>query len=321
MNESARSVLVLEGGNMLIAGVGVIYGEGVNEETDDWLAQVTPNGSLDPSFGQRGKQYVPALTPYQGERGVTLARELDGVIVLAGEEPTSAGHWQAAAWGFLPDGSPDPSFGTNGVTGIAPQDAEATSQATTITADSNGNLYVAVDQESQNQPYHPGSFVTRLTPSGQPDSTYGTGGAVSFAPTITIDSLAVDSQGRLNLAGVRNEDVFLARLLGGTASPTTTTASTTPAAGNPHNIPPGGTTGTQPRDEKASCSRAARTLRHRRVELCTLTLSHLQGKWKSVLGPHPQRPPTDRRDRSNFYACRSHSDSSCPRATARPTGQ
>lgn len=107
VNESARSILVLEDGDILIAGVGVIYGEGVKEETYDWLAQLTPNGSLDPSFGQDGKQYVPALTPYQGERGVTLASEPDGVIVLAGDEPTGGGHWQAAAWGFLSDGGPD----------------------------------------------------------------------------------------------------------------------------------------------------------------------------------------------------------------------
>jgi uncharacterized delta-60 repeat protein len=281
VRESARSILALEDGDILIAGVGVIYGEGVKEETYDWLARVTPGGSLDPSFGQDGKQYVPALTPYQGERGVTLAREPDGVIVLAGEEPTGAGHWQAAAWGFLSDGSPDPSFGTGGATGIAPLDAEATSQATTIAADSNGNLYIAVDQESQNQPYHPGSFVTRLTPSGQPDSAYGTGGTVSFAPA-TIDSLAVDSEGRLNLAGVRGEEVFLARLLGGAAPTTTTTTTTTPAVGNPSNAPPGGTA-THPRSERVSCSRAPRTVGHRRVELCTLTLSYLPGRWKSVL--------------------------------------
>jgi hypothetical protein len=126
--------------------------------------------------------------------------------------------------------------------------------------------------------------VTRLTPSGQPDSTYGTDGTVSIAPA-TIDSLAVDSEGRLNLAGVRDEEVFLARLLGGAAP--NTTASTTPAAGSPPNapphMPPGGTTTTHPRSEQASCSRAARTVRHRRVELCTLSLSYLPGKWKSVL--------------------------------------
>jgi uncharacterized delta-60 repeat protein len=280
-SESARSILTLEDGDMLIAGVGVIYGEGVKEETYDWLAQVTPSGSLDPSFGQDGEQYVPALTPYQGERGVGLAREPDGVIVLAGDEPTGAGHWQAAAWGFLPDGAPDPSFGTGGVAGIAPMDAEATSQATTIAADGAGDLYVAVDEESRNQPYHPGSFVMRLTPSGQPDSGYGTGGAVSFPAAVAIDSLAVDSQGRLDLAGARGEEVFLARLLGGTpTSPTTTT--TTSVAGNRANTPPGGTA-THTRSERVSCSRAARTVRHRRVELCTLTLSHLPGKWKSVL--------------------------------------
>ncbi len=292
VQESARSLLVLEDGDLLIAGVGVTYGEGAKEETYDWLALLTPSGSLDPSFGDAGKEYVPALTPYQSERGAALVREPDGVIVLAGNEPTGAGHWLPAAWGFLPDGSPDPSFGTDGVAEIAPLDAEATSQATTIAADSSGDLYIAVGQESRNEPYDPGSFVTRLTPSGQPDPTYGTGGAVSFAPAVTIDSLAVDSQGRLDLAGVRDEEVFLARLLSG-APPATTAASssstatattTTPAAAFTHlpNTPPGGTA-TYSRSVRASCSRDPRTVRHERVELCTMTLSYLQGEWKSVL--------------------------------------
>jgi uncharacterized delta-60 repeat protein len=283
VSESARSMLALEGGDLLVAGVGVIYGEGVKEETYDWLAQVTPSGSLDTSFGQGGIQYVPALTPYQDERGVTLAREPDGVIVLAGNEPTSAGHWQAAAWGFLPDGSPDPSFGTVEVTGIASLNAEATSQATAIATDSNGDLYIAVDEESRSAPYHPGSFVMRLTPSGQPDSTYGTGGEVLFPSTVTIDSLAVDTQGRLDLAGERNEEVFLARLLGGIpALSTTAPAPTKPSGGSPSHTPPGSTEA-RPHGMRASCSRAVRIVRHRRVELCTLTLSYPKGRWKSVV--------------------------------------
>jgi uncharacterized delta-60 repeat protein len=280
VQESARSMLVLEDGDILIGGVGVTYGEGVKEETYDWLARVTPSGSLDPSFGQGGKQYVPALTPYQGERGVALAREPDGVIVLAGDEPTSTGHWQAAAWGFLPDGSPDPSFATNGVSAIAPLDAEATSQATTIAADSSGNLYIAVGQDSQNEPYDPGSFVTRLTSTGQPDTTYGTGGTVSFAPAITIDSLAVDSKSRLNLAGVRDEEIFLARLLGGTS--TTPTTSTPLAAGNhPTRRLAARPQRTHETSEPVAAEQRARQ-NHRRIELCTLTLSNLPGKWRSV---------------------------------------
>ena len=281
VNESVRGVLVLEDGDLLVAGVGVIYGEGVKEENYDWLARLTPSGSLDPSFGEGGEEYVPALTPYQSERGVSLVREPDGVIVLAGNEPTGAGRWLPAAWGFFPDGSPDPSFGTDGVTTIAPLDAEATSQARAIAVDGSGDLYIAVGQDSRNEPYDPGSFVTRLTPSGQPDTTYGAGGAVSFAPAINIDSLAVDSQGRLDIAGGHEGEVFLARLLG-EATPATT-ASITPAAGKPSNTPPGGTTKTRTRSERVSCNRDPRVVRHRRVEQCALTLSHLPGKWKSVL--------------------------------------
>jgi uncharacterized delta-60 repeat protein len=290
VRESARSVLALEDGDLLLAGVGAI-GEGAEEETYDWLARVTPDGSLDATFGQGGVQYVPAVTAYQGERGVTLAREPDGVIVLSGNEPTGAGHWQAAAWGFLPDGSLDASFGTGGVTSLAPLDPGATSQATTVTTDGEGNVYVAVDQESRIPPYHPGSFVARLTSTGQLDGAYGSDGVVTVAPA-TVSSLAVDRAGRLTLAGERGEEVFVARLLAGAAP------APPPSAGTGAGASPGATTSSatanrrsgkvlgavaSSRGEQIGCHRVAHMPTRRSVERCTLTLSHLHGRWKSAL--------------------------------------
>jgi uncharacterized delta-60 repeat protein len=67
VNESVRSVLVLEDGDLLIAGVGVIYGEGVKEENYDCLARLTPSGSLDPSFGEGGEEYVRAAARPTGQ--------------------------------------------------------------------------------------------------------------------------------------------------------------------------------------------------------------------------------------------------------------
>ncbi|HEY5261674.1 MAG TPA: hypothetical protein VIJ33_06140, partial [Solirubrobacteraceae bacterium] len=88
---------------------------------------------------------------------------------------------------------------------------------------------------------------------------------------------------RLDLTGERNEEVFLARLLGGIPAPSTTTpAPTKPSGGSPSHTPPGGTAA-RPRGMRASCSRAVRIVRHRRVKLCTLTLSYPNGRWKSVV--------------------------------------
>jgi uncharacterized delta-60 repeat protein len=207
--ESARSILLLPDGDLLLAGIG----EGTGEQFG-WLAEVTATGSLDRSFGDEGIDYVPAKAPFQGETGVSVAREPNGTIVLAGTASVGSEDWQAAAWGFLPDGVPDPAFGSDGVLLLPRGLPEESAESVMSTADNSGHVYVDFHQESSEPPYSQNSYVARLTPSGALDVAYGDDGLASF-PTARIKAIGVDRAGRLVVAGRQGEAVFLARLIGG----------------------------------------------------------------------------------------------------------
>ena len=111
--EIARSgMVVLAGGETLVAGEGRVSGEGIKEERSAGLARVSPNGSLDRAFGHEGVVYIPtAVPPFETEREVSLAREPDGTILLAATKQSGPEEWQAAVWGFSPNGQPDDTLG------------------------------------------------------------------------------------------------------------------------------------------------------------------------------------------------------------------
>jgi uncharacterized delta-60 repeat protein len=273
VRESASSMLLLPDGELLVAGTG-----GVPGEQFGWLAEVTATGSLDRSFGDEGVDYVPTKTPYQGETGVSVAREPDGTIVLAGTVSVGSEDWQAAAWGFLPDGAPDPAFGSDGVV-LLPQVLPGESaKSVTSAADSSGYVYVDFDQESSEPPYNHSYYVARLTPSGALDTTYGDDGLVSF-PAARIEAIGVDPAGRLVVAGRQGEAVFLARLLGGQGSGPPATPGGVPGGARSAPAKPARAPLVS---EHVTCARM-RHGRHRGAERCTLELRHLRGTWKSAL--------------------------------------
>jgi hypothetical protein len=150
---------------------------------------VTATGSLDRSFGDEGIDYVPAT--FQREPGVSIAREPDGTIVLAGTASVGSEDWQAAAWGFLPDGAPDSAFGSDGILRLPRVLSEESAESVASAADNSGYVYVDVDQESSKPPYSQSSYVARLTPSGVLDATYGDGGLVSFPTAASTRSASI----------------------------------------------------------------------------------------------------------------------------------
>jgi uncharacterized delta-60 repeat protein len=273
VRESAHSMLALANGELLVAGVGEISGEQFG-----WLAQVSATGALDRSFGDEGVEYVPAKVPYLGETGLSIAREPDGTIVLSGAVSLGGEARQAAAWEFLANGTPDTAFGNDGVLLLPRVLPEEISESVTSAADNSGYVYIAVRQVSAAPSYSESSYVARLTPAGELDSSYGANGLVSF-PTASIDALGVDPDGRLLVAGAEGEAVFLARLLGAQQSGTAPSSGGSP--GSAHPLP------TTPAkvpliSEHVSCARVRRG-RHRGAERCALRLKHVRGSWKSAL--------------------------------------
>ena len=99
-------------GRVVVAG----YTYGANEAV---LARYTSNGELDPAFGDGGV----VTTAFGGRyaRAYDVAVGADGSIVTAGQ----AGFGDTDDWGvarFRPDGTPDPSFGGDGIATVSVSD-------------------------------------------------------------------------------------------------------------------------------------------------------------------------------------------------------
>lgn len=120
-------------------------------------------GSLDPSFGQDG-----IVT--RDQAGIeAIAVQLDGKIVVAG------GDFELAR--YLPDGSPDPSFGDGGHVETPFADGGS---ADAVVVQADGKIVAA--GSSGTPPAADAVFaVARYNPDGSLDASFGTGGTITTA--------------------------------------------------------------------------------------------------------------------------------------------
>jgi uncharacterized delta-60 repeat protein len=137
------------------------------------LARYTRTGTLDPTFGKRGKVEIePGSLRGMGVRALALQR--DGRIVVAGYSPSSHGRASHFAVARLTSrGAIDRSFGNYGrVTTVFGYWSEASAVA--IQAD--GKIVAAGSVEIA----HAGTQLglARYLPSGLPDPSFGTDGTV-----------------------------------------------------------------------------------------------------------------------------------------------
>jgi uncharacterized delta-60 repeat protein len=155
----------------------VIVGGTTDLNDDDWsaftLARYTPGGTLDPTFGTGGR--AAAVPGLRGSTLSALALQADGRIVAAGSA------WDARAQGgkgmttfavvrYLPDGTPDASFGQGGKVSFAFDDVnDFVERARAVAIQADGKIVVAGDNENE-------FIVARLTPSGALDASFGNGG-------------------------------------------------------------------------------------------------------------------------------------------------
>src|SRR4029079_8608768 len=92
---------------------------------DFLVARYLPDGSLDPSFGEAGR----VITDFGGrDFAAAVIQQPDGKIVVAGAARSGGAPFGAVALArYLPDGSLDREFGTEGrvTTDIAAQEVSA----------------------------------------------------------------------------------------------------------------------------------------------------------------------------------------------------
>lgn len=155
--EHYRAALLLPDGKLLVGG----------DSGGAWLmARLHPDGTFDLGFGSGGYT-VTDFTP-GNDFLYDIARQPDGRIVAVGGQ---SGTDNIAVARFLPDGAPDPSFGTGGRVTV---DLGGEETAYALALQPNGKIAVAGETDATGT--GDDMFVIRLMPDGTLDQGFGVDG-------------------------------------------------------------------------------------------------------------------------------------------------
>lgn len=160
------------------------------------VTRLLPDGTPDPSFAENG-QYNLALNIESGAYKCII--KADGKILVGGYTTNYAIYWMLL-FQLNADGTPDLSFGTDGVVLYTMGPQENLIYALAI--QSNGGILTA--GYSQNSDYKNVPTVLRFTEAGILDTSFGTEGAATI-PVTEIDNdfsaISVQSDGKIVAAG------------------------------------------------------------------------------------------------------------------------
>ncbi len=162
------------------------------------LARYVPDGSLDTSFGTGG------IVSGSAGAAEALVLQPDGKLVAAGwSQPSASGDAQLVR--YNPDGSVDPTFGTNGVASSTVLWVSDTRHAFDLQSD--GKLVVAGTSRRTRASESPSNYrfaVTRFMTNGVVDTAFGTGGVVETATgtgNSRAGAVAIQDDGKIVVAG------------------------------------------------------------------------------------------------------------------------
>jgi uncharacterized delta-60 repeat protein len=169
------------------------------EDTDMVLWRLTPEGALDPGFGSGG------LLVHDGEvqgeshdSGKAIRLDSEGRVLVTGSVQKADGGWDMTVWRFRDDGTPDPTFGEEGIARGGDRSGRA------IAVDASGR-YVVAGFCGGGRGFD--LKLWRLDASGKADGSFGDGGTVTAhdaaggSGTDFCMDLALDSKGRILAAG------------------------------------------------------------------------------------------------------------------------
>jgi uncharacterized delta-60 repeat protein len=178
-------------------------------------ARYTADGRLDPTFGTNGQVTLSLPYPFTVQ---DVALQPDGKLVIAGQY---GGYSPVADRDFglvrlLPDGSPDPEFGTNG---LVRSDFRGVENGYSVTVLPDGRLVLG-GTRAVNKWWITDFALARYLPDGTLDTSFGTDGlATADSGLIEVaDQLVRLPNGNLLIAGYASDantwsDFLLARFL------------------------------------------------------------------------------------------------------------
>lgn len=105
--ENAQDVIALDDGSIVFCGV-----VGTVSNFDVAVLKLDPDGNLDPTFGTDGAYVFE--NDLSSDQAYSMAALPDGRIVVGGAMGFGGSDYRATVWCLLPDGTPDPDFGTEG---------------------------------------------------------------------------------------------------------------------------------------------------------------------------------------------------------------
>ncbi len=189
-------------GDSKAVGTGYTFQDGLARMT---IFRLLPDGALDTSFGSDG---VVHLSDPAGQTGRSLVIEPDGRVTVAGTRGPNL-----IVVRLLADGTLDLTFGTAGIYVGSVADRFG---GTRLLRAPGGGYRMTLDAG--------GCQVLALDAGGVPDGTFGTGGlAPAYTPasaSVVCADLAVQGDGALVVAGTRQDEGFVTRLLpGGSEDP------------------------------------------------------------------------------------------------------
>lgn len=183
----------------------VVFGDTGETAFDFAVVRYNPDGSLDSTFGGGDGRVVTDLGGYNFGEAVVV--QSDGRIVAAGS---------GADPGFTlvrynTDGTLDAGYGTGGVVNTAFGTGGGVRD---LMLQPDGRIVAAGSAD--------GNFaLARYNTNGTLDTGFGTGGRTStdFGSSDLVNSLALQSDGKIVAVGTSGDDRALARYLGGAGSP------------------------------------------------------------------------------------------------------
>lgn len=162
---------------------------GVRRAEEAFLARLTPDGQVDPSFGSGGGLAMPGFT----EAGWLVPDDTGGAFVT----------YRRGAWRFVariaPNGDLDPSFGEGGLRAFAPGISPYANPLEPVGVNPGGALVVSGKvQGNRERHVRSGFAVKTLLPSGKLDPSYGRNGvAVLRYPRLVASAERLDERGRV----------------------------------------------------------------------------------------------------------------------------